>query len=182
MVEKGQTESAPLSVRSDRPVEHTWFTYEALHDPLTGLYNQAAFDVLFQDADQDHLAVLIAQVDGYEEIRAGMGKDYADRLVTDVVGILKDTFRSTDPICRTEENEFVIIMTRMNSSMQALVFDKLERVNDLLAVPREDRRPVTLSVGVAFSDRPRPEGNVFQDAQTALRRMKQMRHCGCAVF
>ena len=182
VVEKGQTESAPLSVRSDCYVEHTWFTYEALHDPLTGLYNQAAFDVLFQDADQDHLAVLIAQVDGYEEIRAGMGKDYADRLVTDVVGILKDTFRSTDPICRTKENEFVIIMTRMNSSMQALVFDKLERVNDLLAVPREDRMPVTLSVGVAFSDRPRPEGNVFQDAQTALRRMKQMRHCGCAVF
>ena len=42
--------------------------------------------------------------------------------------------------------------------------------------------PVSLSVGVAFSDRQRPEGDIFQDADTALRRMKQVRHCGCAVY
>ena len=73
-------------------------------------------------------------------------------------------------------------MTRMTSAMRALVFDKVEQVNTLLQHPGDDLPPVSLSVGVAFSDREKPEGDIFQDADTALYRMKEVRHCGCAVF
>ena len=76
----------------------------------------------------------------------------------------------------------MIIMTRMNSAMQALVFDKIEQINETLGAPEGDLPPMSLSVGVAFSDRKKPEGDIFEDADTALQRMKQVRHCGCAVF
>ena len=183
VVEKGQCDTAETaSERKARTIQPDWLTYEALHDPLTGMYNHTAFEVLFQDADKEHIAVLIADLDGYEEIRGGKGQAYADRVVRHVADVLKTSFRSTDPICRIREDEFAVIMTRMSTSMQALVFDKLEHINELLHTPEDDLMPVSLSVGVAFSDRPKPEGDVFQDADTALRRMKQMRHCGCAVF
>ena len=42
--------------------------------------------------------------------------------------------------------------------------------------------PVSMSVGIAFSDRDRPDGDVFQDADTALQRMREVRRTGYAVF
>ena len=55
------------------------FTYNALHDPLTGMYNQSAFDILFHDSDQDHIGVLLVHVDGYQAIRNANGQKAADR-------------------------------------------------------------------------------------------------------
>ena len=96
--------------------------------------------------------------------------------------VLHGSFRSVDDICRIREDEFVVIMTRMTSAMRALVFDKVEQVNAVLQEPEGDVGPLSLSVGVACSDREKPEGDIFQDADTALMRMKQVRHCGCAVY
>ena len=163
-------------------VRQSQFTYEALHDPLTGLYNHTAFEILFHDSDKDHIAVMIATVDGYDSIKGSRGKACADEAVLIVADVLRKGFRSSDHICRLREDEFVIIMTRMSSAMQALVFDKIEQINETLANPEGDKPALSLSVGVAFSDRQKPEGDIFEDADTALQRMKQVRHCGCAVF
>ena len=163
-------------------VRQSKFTYEALHDPLTGLYNHTAFEILFHDSDKEHIAVMIATVDGYDGIKGSRGKACADRAILYVADVLRKDFRSSDHICRLREDEFVIIMTRMNSAMQALVFDKIEQINETLGAPEGDLPPMSLSVGVAFSDRKKPEGDIFEDADTALQRMKQVRHCGCAVF
>lgn len=158
------------------------FTYEALHDPLTGLYNHTAFEILFHDSDKDHIAVLLANIDDFDAMKKREGKDRTDRLVKKVSEVLRGSFRSVDDICRLKEDEFVVIMTRMSSAMRALVFDKVEQINKLLQTPEEDLPPISLSVGVAFSDRENPVGDIFEDADTALYRMKEMRHCGCAVF
>ncbi len=159
------------------------FTYDALHDPLTGLYNHTAFDVLFHDSDQDHIAVLLATIDDYESIKETRGRGYGDQAVKKVASVLRNSFRSVDDICRLQEDEFVVIMTRMNSEMKSLVFDKVEQVNTVLQEEGEDGIiPLSLSVGIAFSDREKPVGDIFQDADTALYRMKEVRHCGCAVF
>ena len=168
--------------QKNRAMPRDQFTYEALHDPLTGPYNHTAFEILFHDSDKEHIAVMIAAIDGFDRIREGEGKACADLAVRRVADVLRGNFRSADHICRLNENEFVIILTRMNSAMQALIFDKVEQINAILNDPENRPVPLSLSVGVAFSDREKPEGNIFQDADTALYRMKQVRHCGCAVF
>lgn len=96
--------------------------------------------------------------------------------------VLRANFRSADDICRLKEDEFVVIMTRMSGKMKTLVFEKVEMINDVLRNPDEDAVPISLSVGIAFSDRENPQGDIFQDADTALQRMKEVRDCGCAVF
>ena len=158
------------------------FTYDAMHDPLTGLYNHSAFDILFHDSDKDHIAVMIATVDDYKEFRDTHGKAYADRVIRRVADVLRSSFRSADDVCRLQEDEFVIIMSRMSSSMRDLVFDKIDQINQELNNPPEGEQAISLSVGVAFSERENPQGDVFEDADTALMRMKQMRQTGCAVY
>ena len=65
------------------------YSYNALHDALTGLYNYSAFDVLFRDADKDHIAILIADVDNYDIIKQRKGKEYADKLICHVANVIK---------------------------------------------------------------------------------------------
>ncbi len=158
------------------------FIYDAMHDPLTGLYNHSAFDILFQDADHGHIAVMIATVDDYRTLRETQGQACADRVIKRVAEVLRGSFRSSDDVCRLREDEFVIIMSRMNGAMQEQVFEKLAQIDCRLKEAQEGVPAVSLSVGIAFSDRTNPQGDVFEDADTALRRMKQMRQTGCAVY
>ena len=158
------------------------FTYEALHDSLTGLFNHTAFEILFRDSDKDHIAVLLANIDDFESIREHKGKVETDRIVKRVADALRSSFRSVDSICRLKEDEFVVIVTRVTGAMSALVLDKVNQVNALLSDPEDDLAPVSLSVGVAFSDRECPEGDIFEDADTALYRKKEAQHRSCVIF
>ena len=158
------------------------FTYKALHDPLTGLYNGTAFEVLFHDSDHEHIAVLVAEIDHFPEIRRNRGQKYADRVVCRVADVLRKNFRSVDHICRLQEDEFTVIMTRVTGTDRELVSSRINQMNQMLKEEQELEAPVTLSVGVAFADRERPDGNVFQDADTALKRMKEMKMTGYSVF
>lgn len=157
------------------------YSYNALHDEVTGLYNYSAFDVLFRDADQEHLAILIADVDDYDSIKQ-KGKAYADKLICHVAQVLKANFRSVDYICRLTENEFVVIVTRVTKANKETVFSKIDKINRSLKTPWEDIQPVDLTVGIAFSDRTKPGSDVFKDADTALQRMKEIKNSGYSVF
>ena len=164
------------------PTGKNEFTYDALHDPLTGLYNHTAFEILFHDSDKDHIAVLLADIDGFEQFRVAEGRKRAEEVTKKVAAVLRSSFRSVDDICRLRDDEFVVIMTRVTSAMRSQVIDKVEMVNEILQHPEDDLPSLSLSVGIAFSDRENPEGDIFQDADTALARMKEVRQCGCALF
>ncbi|MDO4991304.1 MAG: EAL domain-containing protein, partial [Eubacteriales bacterium] len=158
------------------------FINDALHDPLTGLYNHSAFDILFHDSDKDHIAVMIAKVDDYPSIPRERGRAYAERVILRVAEVLRGSFRSVDDICRLQEDEFVVIMSRMTGAMRKLVLHKVEQINAELQRAQDELEPISLSVGIAFSDRENPQGDVFVDADTALRNLKQIRRSGCSVF
>ena len=111
-----------------------------------------------------------------------MGKQTADEAVKYVADTLKSQFRSADHVCRLKENEFVMILTRVTSVMQDMIFEKMDQISERLRDNQSDAGPLTLSVGIAFSDRKSPGGDIFQDADMALQRMKQVRHSGCAVY
>ncbi|MGX8721113.1 MAG: hypothetical protein ACSW79_08460, partial [Eubacteriales bacterium] len=63
-----------------------------------------------------------------------------------------------------------------------LVFSKIESVTHALREGTEELLPVTLSVGIAFSDREQQGGDILQDADKALRRMRENRHSRYAVY
>jgi len=55
-------------------------------------------------------------------------------------------------------------------------------VTHILREGTDEFLPITLSVGIAFSDREHPDGDIFQDADKALWRMREIRHSGYAVY
>jgi diguanylate cyclase (GGDEF)-like protein len=173
----------PVNWKVDgKSTPHDDYSYDALHDALTGLYNYSAFYVLFRDSDKDHIAILIADVDDYDNIKQQKGKPYADKLICRVADVIKSNFRSVDFICRLTENEFVVIITRVTKANKETVFSKIEKINNMLKTQWEDIEPVELTVGIAFSDKTNPDADVFKDAETAQQRMKEIKNSGYSVY
>ena len=157
-------------------------SHEASHDALTGLFNRGAYDLWMEDADTEHIALILVDVDYFKQVNDTYGHAVGDRVLKRVAEILKESFRSVDVLCRIGGDEFAVIMTRVNSSMRGLVTRKIARANDLLQHPKDDLPPVSLSVGVAFSDRDNPQGDIFKDADTALYRVKEAGRKGCQIY
>ncbi len=157
-------------------------SHEASHDSLTGLFNRGAYDLLMESADTEHMALLLIDVDNFKSINDNYGHATGDRVLKRVAQILHNSFRSVDILCRIGGDEFAVVMTRSNSSMRQIVIDKINRANALLQHPKDNLPPVSLSVGVAFSDRENPQGDIFHDADTALYRMKEAGRNGCMIY
>ena len=103
-------------------------------------------------------------------------------MVKSTADVLRGSFRSVDVICRLREDEFVIIMTRVFDSMQDLVTGKIDTVNEILQELQSKKMPVSLSVGIALSDREKPDGDLFGDADKALRQAMVLGHGSWVVF
>ena len=161
---------------------HQDLTYEVMHDALTGLYNRRAYDMFSQDTDQTHAALLILDVDDFKSINDTYGHDTGDVVLRRVAQLLRHSFRSVDLVCRIGGDEFTVIMQRVNSGMADLVRSKVRHINDTLQQPEGSAPPASLSVGVAFSDRRDPQGDLFKDADTALYQVKEQGRCGCRIY
>ena len=157
-------------------------SHAASHDALTGLFNRGAYDMLMESVDREHMALIMLDIDYFKEINDTYGHAVGDRVLQRVAEILQKSFRSVDIICRIGGDEFVVVMTRSNSSMKQLVENKINRANDLLQHPKDGLPPVSLSVGVAFADRDHPKGDIFADADEALYRVKQAGRNGVAFY
>ena len=141
----------------------------SLHDPLTGLYNAQAFDILFRRAKHKQAAVIAVQIDGYAGIKQERGQKYADQTVSRVAEVLRGCFRSVDQICRLSEDRFVVVMSRLSAGAEELVSSKIGRIGRTLQDSGESPAPVSLRFGVAFCDPEKSNDAVFQAAEAALK-------------
>ncbi len=157
-------------------------TYEATHDALTGLFNRSAFEMFMDNVDAEHIAVMLIDVDEFKTINDTYGHDVGDKVLRYVAKILKQSFRSVDVICRFGGDEFVVILTRADSSMKEMVINKIAHINELLQSKDSGLPRTSVSVGVAFADRKNPQNNIMKDADMALYRVKEKGRCGCEVF
>ena len=135
-----------------------------------------------EGADREHMALILIDVDKFKEVNDNYGHAVGDRVLRRVADILRSSFRSVDILCRIGGDEFAVVMTRVNSSVKQIVRSKIDRANEMLQHPVDDLPPVSLSVGVAFSDRKNPQGDIFRDADTALYKVKNGGRKGCAFY
>ncbi len=169
-------------ILKENETAHEKLKHEASHDALTGLLNRGAYDLMMKTVDTSHIALIIIDVDYFKSVNDTYGHAVGDRVLKRVADILRQSFRSVDVICRIGGDEFVVIMTRVNKTMKDLVKTKIRQMNEMLQHPQDDLPPVSLSVGIAFSDRDNPKGDIFKDADTALYRVKEAGRNGCEVY
>lgn len=152
----------------------------AHHDALTGLLNRAAFmdrmALLMRQAERkgEMLALLFIDLDNFKRVNDSLGHLEGDQVLTTVSERLLGALRASDLVGRFGGDEFVVLLTDLQSRADIVVV--LEALLSVVEVPvRADGRAlsVTPSIGVAvFPDDGRQADELIQHADTAMYRAK----------
>jgi diguanylate cyclase (GGDEF)-like protein len=115
-------------------------SWDALHDPLTGLPNRALFlDRLrrnFNRMKRDHasaFAVLVLELDRLPEISERYGLGASDQLLVAVVRRLEPLLRHNDSLCRLGSHELGVLMDDARRSSDPIMLGR--RLLDSLEEP-----------------------------------------------
>ncbi len=158
--------------------------HQAEHDPLTDLLNRGSFDRLLSlyERDQASFALILIDVDTFKQVNDGYGHATGDKILRRVAELLCRAFRSIDHVCRIGGDEFAVIMVQMTSDLAYTIADKIDAVNHQLLEESGDLPAVSLSVGIAFTDRANPGEDLFKDADSALYHTKENGRCGYTFY
>lgn len=154
--------------------------HQAEHDAMTDLLNRGSFEKLLKIHEEgpSSYALLLIDADTFKTVNDTYGHDMGDQILKKVVTLLKKTFRSIDYVCRIGGDEFAIIMVEMTSDLEYTILV----INEKLSKEEDGLPAVSLSVGVAFSDRENPGDTIFKDADKALYEVKEDGRCGCKIY
>ena len=157
---------------------------QAEHDAMTDALNRRSFEKLlhmYENGDTPYALILI-DVDTFKTVNDMYGHAVGDEILKKVTGLLKKAFRSIDHVCRIGGDEFAIIMVEMTSDLKYTIEEKIKAVNEELGTENENIPAVSLSVGVAFSDRENSGESIFKDADQALYYVKEYGRKGCSFY
>ena len=158
-------------------------SYTATHDALTGVYNRTDFDRYYRQVEkQPNIGLVVVDVDHFKQYNDDFGHDIGDRVLCTAVDAMKRHFRAEDHISRIGGDEFCIIMPGTCHADGKKIRNKILEINREMSGRGGNLPPVTISAGIAFWNRPNPEGSLFKDADTVLLNVKKTRdHC-CEVW
>ena len=156
------------SIFEKNRVSQIRLSYEATHDPLTGVFNRGAYEKALEENEERSCALLLVDVDAFKSVNDTYGHETGDRVLQRVADTLRRHFREGDYICRIGGDEFAVIMVYVGHELTELVRSKIGTVMEELGAAAEDSPAVTLSVGAAFSDELRPGHSLYKDADRAL--------------
>ncbi|WP_418230619.1 diguanylate cyclase, partial [Butyricicoccus sp.] len=158
--------------------------HEAEHDALTGALNRGSFEKILNiyKNGEKPFAMIICDIDIFKHVNDTYGHAVGDEILKKVANLLQTTFRSVDYVCRIGGEEFAVIMVDVNQELSYTIREKITVINKQLYCPTDDLPAVSLSVGVAFTDRANPGESIFKDADKALYRVKQNGKHGCGFY
>ena len=158
--------------------------HQAEHDTLTELLNRGSYEKVLAIYEKGEVpfALILVDVDIFKSVNDTYGHAVGDEILKKVSRLLKDAFRSIDYVCRIGGDEFAVVMVDVTSNLQYTVEDKITSINKELAKVEENLPAISLSVGVAFSDRENPGENIFKDADRALYYIKEHGKSGCGFY
>lgn len=164
----------------DRLASEARIQHLAHHDALTGLLNRAAFmdrmALLLRHAERkgETLALLFIDLDNFKRVNDSLGHLEGDQVLMTVSERLVSALRGSDLVGRFGGDEFVVLLTDLNSRADIKVV--LEALLSVVEVPvKADGRAlsVTPSIGVAvYPDDGRQADELIQHADTAMYRAK----------
>ncbi len=124
----------------------------SLTDPLTGLRNRRAFfDGLEQAIGRarrhgEPLALAIADIDRFKSYNDAFGHPDGDEALEKVAAALAEESRTSDLVARYGGEEFAVVLSKTGLEGALVLAERFRRAVEAIAW---ERRPVTLSLGVA---------------------------------
>ncbi len=154
-------------------VDRQQLSYEASHDPLTGLYNRRMFESIRNNPDFSGYTLIMVDIDHFKEINDTYGHEVGDKVLQKLARILQDSFRSNDYPCRLGGDEFCVVMMRSDSRLKNLLISKIASINSRIHDTSDGLPDASLCFGIAFPDRADATDNIYNDADVALYKAKE---------
>lgn len=126
-------------------------SYQATHDPLTGLANRRllAQEAEAFDQEQDNHTLLYIDLDHFKIVNDRCGHHAGDELLVQVCQVLKAHTRSEDILARLGGDEFVLVLRRVSETVALELANSLRHAVEEVVFVWEGRRyGVTISVGL----------------------------------
>jgi diguanylate cyclase (GGDEF)-like protein len=171
-----------LADNSDREADQAKWTWQATHDPLTGLCNRAAFIDRMQHAlnlAERHgswPSVFLLNLDRFKSVNDQLGERTGDRLLIEAARRIEKTLRTVDTVARLDGGEFVVLCEAMERPDIAVLV--AARLLGALEVPFHfdgEVVYVTASIGIALADeKSRTADQIMQNADLAMFRAKEL--------
>ena len=156
-------------------------TYQAAHDPLTGLPNRTMLmDRLSQalarsERQSTLVAVLFLDLDNFKVVNDGLGHEVGDQLLVAVAQRLRGVLRQADTAARFGGDEFALVCEDLSSEAEAE--EIAQRVTEALARPvpigsRELRIGASIGIVMGKGSAWGPEV-ILRNADAAMYRAKE---------
>jgi diguanylate cyclase (GGDEF)-like protein/PAS domain S-box-containing protein len=135
-------------------------SYQAMHDPLTGLPNRGALLSVLDRAlvrarsvEEEGLAVLYVDLDRFKTVNDNLGHEIGDRVLATVAVRIADAVRPSDSVARLGGDEFAAVLPGLRDPSEAVLIAErlLESIATSLSLD-DGELVTTASVGVAFSE------------------------------
>lgn len=150
----------------------------AEHDALTGLYNRFSFERrakhIITDMAEDMHAFLMIDIDNFKLCNDTYGHSFGDQVLQMFAKVAKHVFRSSDLIGRVGGDEFMVVMSCVDS--REIVLKRAKELKEAFCEEGEHMHlppSVSLSIGITFTQ---SEGNykkIYMSADELMYRAKK---------
>ncbi len=146
--------------------ERKHLSEESKIDPLTGLYNRKILPKI-----RDIGTVIMCDLDDFKSINDTYGHDIGDKALKAVGQSISQNIRIGDIGCRFGGDEFVIVFT---TDLYEVIDRRLNKIaEDANKIFQMPERPITFSMGVAFSKDGVDLEDLMRKADEALYKSKE---------
>jgi len=129
---------------------------QAIHDPLTGLYNRRYLkdalkrDIARAEREQQMVSIIIMDIDFFKSINDSYGHAAGDLLLQRFAELIKSLCRDADFVCRYGGEEFIVIMPGASLAISQGRAELIRTKFEALHVPYENHLlHATVSLGIA---------------------------------
>lgn len=164
--------------------------YQATHDPLTDLYNRAAFDnelnnclLRAQRHPTNHVALLLIDLDDFKQVNDSYGHQTGDQLLQALAQRFKNMQRKNDFVCRLGGDEFAWLAEANNIiAVEALLARILKELQKPVPLEKVTLK-VSCSIGASlFPNLAQDAKTLFHQADSSMYQIKRSGKGGCFIY
>ena len=144
--------------RRDLEFQNKQLQKQALHDPLTKVYNRQFFDEMLETESKRctrcacPIGLIFADVDHFKQINDTYGHQFGDVVLQQMVKVFAASIRNSDVLARFGGEEFVILVNQPTERGLERLAEKVRRkVEEESFLFGDMRVPVTVSLGAAIA-------------------------------